>query len=1101
MKREDKLKLLQDMSEKELTKRVLIPLFESKGMGCKSVRYTHGVLEAGRDIVYSKYDEYENKIFIGVQVKKIKINQSQVADIRTDIEQGLGTPFKELIDGKEYSLDNFVVLTSNDINETAKESLWNSLKTAKLDKMVKFIDGNVLLSLVEKHLPETFLEDQDYFKKYFHAMKAEFESINEISALGQTEAVPLEEIYIKLKLSEKRRERVHPRVDEFRLFDGLEEEKEERDEERFRIEQTRIVDADKVFNEYKRLVIVGDPGSGKTTLLKHLALKSCLENFEKQERKSVPIFISIREFSDSGLSLEEYIPKVFEDFDFPEAAKYIKDDLKKGTCRLLLDGFDELATRSKLNDTAEKIIEFANKHRACQIIVSSRIAAYNDELTGFTRLELVDFDDAQIKQFIDRWFKVRIAKGKSMFNAIKDNPNIRDLARNPLMITIIAIIYEEDEELPQGRAKLYERYVDVLLSKWDVQKRLKNKYKRDEKEEFLKELAFYGHTNNTRVMTKDKLKAVWDENYERFMRQEEDFEPFINEIWQRSFLLRPRSIDTFDFLHLSLQEYFTALELRGKSNALDIIIGEISNPWWEEVITLYAGIIKSADELIQKIDEQVDEDVFLSNLRLCAKCAITAEYTDPKLRERLLHELWEAYEKPRLPVVHKLTQTALSYCSTVIVMRLALDKLDSGDFHEKYAAVNILGFMRKTQVTNQIIRAMKEEEKWGFREIGLTALSRIGGDLAYEEIVKILLESKDTMIILSAVRALMGFDTKGAVQHLIRVLKSTDHVSLVHEIIEAFIYINSHECLGSLLPLMSEHPDSYLRQKAARAYGLIGGETVVDILIKMLADYDNGISVVSAITALAEIKNNTAIRLLEKIMETNPEDEIRASATWALGRIDGMKFTENFIRRIEIDEDPNVRRCAVNALAYSGGERAISKLSDVVRSGDYVFIRIFAARGLASLGYSRDIRDFLKEVRNTANENVRYDAVLFLGNIICEEIRDHLCETLRIDEDETVRHQAVYRLCNYTSEEVEDCLFNSLKKSRGYNERRAAIATLGKIGSGRAIAHILKTGKGLSGINLSLWSTDTYEALYKISRRTGIRITQSVIDAELNAPS
>ena len=41
MNKSEKLKLLQKLSEKDLTMKFLIPLYESNGMGCKNVRYTH----------------------------------------------------------------------------------------------------------------------------------------------------------------------------------------------------------------------------------------------------------------------------------------------------------------------------------------------------------------------------------------------------------------------------------------------------------------------------------------------------------------------------------------------------------------------------------------------------------------------------------------------------------------------------------------------------------------------------------------------------------------------------------------------------------------------------------------------------------------------------------------------------------------------------------------------------------------------------------------------------------------------------------------------------------------------------------------------------
>ena len=72
------------------------------------------------------------------------------------------------------------------------------------------------------------------------------------------------------------------------------------------------------------------------------------------------------------------------------------------------------------------------------------------------------------------------------------------------------------------------------------------------------------------------------ETFSQIRTEEQDAKPLLNEIWQRSYLLRQISMDSYDFLHLSFQEYFTALELKEQSNGLNIISKHLSEPWWEE---------------------------------------------------------------------------------------------------------------------------------------------------------------------------------------------------------------------------------------------------------------------------------------------------------------------------------------------------------------------------------------------------------------------------------------------------------------------------------------------------------------------------------------
>ncbi len=57
-----------------------------------------------------------------------------------------------------------------------------------------------------------------------------------------------------------------------------------------------------------------------------------------------------------------------------------------------------------------------------------------------------------------------------MLRAIRANERIRELAINPLMLTVIAMVHRDRVKLPDRRAELYAEAVDVLLGKWEEAK-------------------------------------------------------------------------------------------------------------------------------------------------------------------------------------------------------------------------------------------------------------------------------------------------------------------------------------------------------------------------------------------------------------------------------------------------------------------------------------------------------------------------------------------------------------------------------------------------------------------------------------------------------
>jgi HEAT repeat protein len=1013
MDKEEKLRMLQSLSEEELTNRFLIPLYESPGMSCKSVRYTHRRLEFGKDVIYRKEDEYGDRKYTGIQAKKTKITTKNIDGLLRQTREAFGKPFTDLSDGKEKYLDRFVVLTSNDFLEEANESFRACLRGTNLEKLVTCIDGNQLIRLLDKHFPSAFWDEYDLFNKYFNAMQRDFTTIKDISAIGQREAVSLEQIYVSMRVSEEVEVRELPPEQEWKIFD--EKRAERRDQKAsLQRERTKVVDSDRAVTDYKRLVIIGNPGSGKTTLLKHLALKWCRENLEKKERLLIPIPIVLRQLADSNTGIREYIDAVFEKYEFPNVKKWIEKDLKAGKCRLLLDGFDELASKESQKKVAEEIERFIKKYKKVPVLVTSRIAGYHDELRGFTKAELLEFDDEQIGKFTENWFgKKDPERASSVLAAITGNEQIKALARNPLMIAIIAIIYEEDRKLPERRADLYQRCVEVLLSKWDVQKRLKNKFGADKKEFILRKLAFYGHTNNKRIITQEEVGTQILEHFPRLGLEEKDLAPFLEEIWQRSFLLRQISMDSYDFLHLSFQEYFTALELTKRDDATDIILDHLDEPWWEEPILLYVGISKDASALIRTIREKVPEDIFHSNLMLCGKCIADADFTDPALKEQISCELYELYKTGMFELLNNSAIEVLGRIKPDKIINDLISDLTTDDSSVRGSAADSLGRIGSEKAIKPLLKALNDESYVGWR--ATYALGRIGSEKAIEPLLKALNDEN-------------GFVRRRTTYALGR--------------------IGSEKAIEPLLKALNDE-NGFVRGSAAEALGSIGSEKAIKPLIKVLTD-ENGYVRGSAAEALGRIGSVEAIEPLLKAL-TDERRYVRGSAAYAIGRIGSEEVIELLLKALN-DERSDVRRSAAEALGRIGSEEVIEPLLKALND-ERSDVRGSAAEALGKIGSEKAIKLLLKALTDEES-NVRGRAAYALGRIGSEKAIKPLLKALT-DEESDVRGSAAAALGSIGSEKAIKPLLKALTDEES-NVRRNIVSALGRIGSEKAIEPLLK---------------------------------------------
>ena len=1021
MNKNEKKEMLQKLDEKTLTKRFLIPLYESEKMGCKSVRYTHRVLEFGKDIIYCKDDEYGKCIFTAVQVKRIKISTHETDTIQRQIFEAFGEPFTDIRDGKKKEIDRMVILTSNEIKEEAKDSLYASLRGARLDKLVNFIDGNTLVGLLEKYLPKALWNEYDYFNKYFASMKKEFENIKEISAIGQKELIPLEDLYVSLRVCEKIEGQALRIKEDRKIF---EEKMKRGDIERLE-KKEKIIDVERAFKEHERLVITGDPGSGKTTLLRYLALKLCRENIEKGEKIRVPIPITLRLFSESGKDLRGYIDEVFEKFDFPRAKDFVEKDLNEGKCVLLLDGFDELATSKNQNKVAEHIHEFVKKYSKARIISTSRTSGYHDELKGFTKLELMEFDDKQIEKFINNWFgKTNPGKAKSMFEAIRKNEQIKAIARNPLMIAIIAIIYEEDQELPQKRTELYERCVDVLLSKWDVQKRLRNVYPSEKKEFILKKLAFQGHSKNKRIMTEKEIMEEIVKYSPQLNLKKSDAKPFLDEIWQRSYLLRQVSRESYDFLHLSFQEYFTALELKEKQNGISIIIRHLLEPWWVEPIILYAGITKDASPIIRKIQKAVPEDIFYNNLMLFVKCVAVAEFTEKSLKKEITCKLLELYKNAKFASI-------------------------------KEKAIQILSLIKPENIINSLIDDLASKDIF-VRANAAEKLGRIGSEKSIDPLLIALTKDNDKSVQGIAAYALGKIGSKKALDQLLNTLKKDENRDVRGNAVWALGMIGSENALDPLLIALAKDKDSDVRGSAAYALGMIGSEKALDpLLFAFKKDKDSSVRSSAAI-ALGTIGNKKALDPLLFALTKDNDNHVRGYAAQALGMIESEKALDPLLIALAKDRDSDVRGNAAEALGRIGSEKALNSL-------------------LSALAKDKD-------------SSVRWSAAQALGEIGSEKALDPLLISLAKDNDSSVRVSAAEALGEIGSEKAIDPLLIAFTKDKDSSVRWSAAKALGTIGSGKAINDLTNALKDKGGWPGSRVKDAAFESLEKICMKNKIRI-------------
>ncbi len=387
-------------------------------------------------------------------------------------------------------------------------------------------------------------------------------------------------------------------------------------------EQKKGMDAVK---EIDKLFIFGKPGAGKTTFLKYITLQAIRG---KLEPTRLPIFVPLKEFSDKlkkskmSLTLWDYIIEQFDICDFPEADNFLEHLLKKGKAIVLCDGLDEVNEENDLRkDVIQQLTDFSNKYNRNQFIFTCRIAAAEYVFKHFTYVEMADFDDAQIHSFVCRWFAEDEIKRDKFLEDFEKNKHLHELARTPLLLTLLCFSFAENMAFLSNRSEIYKDAVDALLRKWDVTRNIK----RDEiyhqlsphrKIQMFAEIAAKAFEEGKYLFPQADLEK-WIENFLQDLPKNDqaadiDPEAVLKAIECQHGIFVERAKRIYSFSHLTVLEYFTAKYI--VENDDDVLKGLCSHIYeknWREIFLLTAEMLnkRKAEKFFTFFQEELNRRI------------------------------------------------------------------------------------------------------------------------------------------------------------------------------------------------------------------------------------------------------------------------------------------------------------------------------------------------------------------------------------------------------------------------------------------------------------------------------------------------------------
>jgi hypothetical protein len=400
-------------------------------------------------------------------------------------------------------------------------------------------------------------------------------------------------------------------------------------------------------------VVLGDPGSGKSTLLRFLALAGCSQQLQQRygvppDEKRLPIFITLRRYTDElkqriNLSLIDYIQEVLQaNFSLESAdLNFFEYYLETGQAILLFDGLDEQDAYYK-ELARNRIRALVTTYPGNTLIVTSRIVGYDYRFRfnedEFKHYRVAKLRLPEIERFVHDWYRVRIenecerqANIDDLVNILgsEDHTAIRDLAENPLLLTIIALVHRIDAVLPDERVVLYQKCTETLLNTWHAWKfrnpEVKHKGRIERRNR--RRIEAIAHWMQQRMSGDQKQERAVvpyvelrsfltgyissNERTSNLNAEPQDLaEEFLEFIKERAGLMIEVGDQQYSFVHLTFQEYLTASYISATSE-----IGGVEAIWtsiaehydsanWHEVVRLLVASLRAEETkeyLIEKI--------------------------------------------------------------------------------------------------------------------------------------------------------------------------------------------------------------------------------------------------------------------------------------------------------------------------------------------------------------------------------------------------------------------------------------------------------------------------------------------------------------------
>jgi hypothetical protein len=359
--------------------------------------------------------------------------------------------------------------------------------------------------------------------------------------------------------------------------------------------------------QFHRTVILGDPGGGKSTLCQYLCFdfaKQFVAGIQNQssnisaQLQKCPIRVILRAYErarvqEHQLSLYENITRDLTNYltsDRDEIRIILDYLLSTGSAILAFDGLDEILATARRREFVDLVLAFCNQYPLCPVIVTSRFVGYDVAplSSDFDELILDKFSDQQIISYTVKFMRVVAGQAEKEAKRSADKffeqttRNASDLRRNPLMLGLMAWLFNALREIPSNRPEIYRECATLMFERWDPNRDIKSDIPSDfDTLQLFSDLAskIYGipelSAGVEEPWLEGRVREFFEALYENKARAIQSARSLVKFITGRAWVMSEVGGGVFAFTHQTFLEYFFARHLNDLHDSVESLFNYI----------------------------------------------------------------------------------------------------------------------------------------------------------------------------------------------------------------------------------------------------------------------------------------------------------------------------------------------------------------------------------------------------------------------------------------------------------------------------------------------------------------------------------------------